>query len=282
MVGFTACQDDDSLNENIENEHYAIISKYLNVPETPHNYTPVPPKHAGSFSGDPNDKFLHPEQIKLRNYKARVGRALFYDTRLSNNNTVSCASCHNPDKAFADNLVSSLGFEGIEGRRNSLALGNTVGFEFAYGTEGSSSSAAFAWDDSVEDMRTVIKNALTHEVEMGMTMDEVVRRVREEELYQALFAEAGSSREISEEFILETLEAFVNSIIAVDSKFDRELNKLQFPNPSEDFAGFTDEENLGKKIFNSHCSSCHGRSHTGVVVAASNNGLEINSCSLNT
>jgi cytochrome c peroxidase len=276
MVSSYSCQDDTSLNEEIENDNYAIISKYLNVPEVPYNYTPQPPEHAGSFQGNPGDKFLHPAQIKLRNYKARAGRALFYDTRLSHNNSVSCASCHHPDKAFADNFIVSKGFEGIEGRRNSLPLGNTVGFEFAYGSSESVSSAAFSWDDTVEDLQSQIKMALTHEVEMGMTMDEVVRRVREEELYQALFKEAGLHREINEEFVLETIEAFVNSIIAVDSKFDREMNKMNFPDPGLDFAGFTDQENRGKRLFNQNCSSCHGKSHTGVVVAASNNGLEKN------
>ncbi len=276
ILFITACQDESPFNENIGSENYAIISKYLDVPEVPYNYTPQPPKHAGSFSGNSDDKFLHPEQIKLRNYKARAGRALFYDTRLSVNNSTSCASCHHPEKAFADSFSTSKGFEGKNGVRNSLALGNTVGFEFAYGPAESVNSAAFGWDDTVEDMQTQIKMALTHEVEMGMTMEEVVRRVREEELYQVLFAEAGPHREIDESFVLETLEAFVNSIIAVDSKFDREMNKLRTPMTNVDFPGFTEQENLGKQLFNSRCSSCHGRSHTGVAVASSNNGLEIN------
>jgi len=276
VILFVSCQDDPALQENMNNDNYAIISKYLNVPEVPYNYTPQPPQHAGSFQGNPDDKFLHPEQIKLRNYKARAGRALFYDTRLSQNNTVSCASCHHPDKAFADNFQASMGFDGIKGQRNSLALGNTVGFEFAYGPEESTESAAFSWDDTVENLQAQIKMALTHDVEMGMTMDEVVRRVREEELYQALFDEAGPHREINEDFVLEAIEAFVNSIIAVDSKFDKEMNKISFPDPNVDFAGFTEEENRGKALFNQNCSSCHGKAHTGVVKAASNNGLELN------
>jgi cytochrome c peroxidase len=271
----SSCNEDTLVKEEVNN-NYAIISQYLNLPETPYSYTPIPPAHAGQFRGDPGDKFLHPEQLKLRNYKARTGRVLFYDTRLSHNNTTSCATCHNPENAFADNLKTSLGFDGQSGRRNSLALGNTVGFEFAYGSGQSSASAAFSWDDSVESLQDQIKNAITSEVEMGLTMDEVVRRVREEEFYQVLFEEAGPIRAIDEEFILEALEAFVNGIIATDSKFDREMNAMINPDPFSDFPGYTEEENLGKKLFNSNCSSCHGTSHTGVVVAASNNGLELN------
>ena len=282
----TSCAENFDLPEE-ESNNFEIINKYLNVPEVPYNYTPQPPLHAGPFAHNPDDKFLHPKQIELRNYKARVGRVLFYDTRLSKNNTVSCASCHNPEKGFADDLVVSKGFDGELGTRNSLALGNTIGFQIAYGGEVEDSEpVAFSWDDTVEDMQSQIKAAITSPIEMGMTMDEVVQRMRQEELYQVLFEESTARKEINEEYVLEVMEAFVNSIIAGTSKFDKELDKGPAGNSPEDhlfqthdprrvFPGFTTQENAGKTLYNQDCASCHSNNHTGAVVAASNNGLDI-------
>ena len=272
-----SCVKEPISSEEIKNENHEFLSQFLDIPPEPYNYTPQPPLHAGPFAHNANDKFLHPAQIKLRNYKARMGRALFYDTRLSANNTVSCASCHSPEFGFADNAVVSKGFLDQSGTRNSLALGNTIGFEFAYGAQEALqlSSAKFGWDDTVEDMKEQIKLALTSPIEMGLTMQEVVNRVKNDEMYQVLFSEASGKKEIDEDFILVALESFVNSIIASDTKFDRELNKLQRFDPNKDFEGFTDEENMGKAIFNRDCSSCHGKSHTGVIVASANNGLDI-------
>jgi len=67
-----------------------------------------------------------PEDNQLTEKRIELGRRLFYDTRLSSDGTVSCASCHAQNLAFTDGLVVSEGVEGRIGVRNAPSLGNVM------------------------------------------------------------------------------------------------------------------------------------------------------------
>jgi len=131
-IGIQSCGD--SINETFKDysdDEYAIISKRLNLPNEVYDYST-------NFDDEFFINHLGDENISSRrgNHKATLGRVLFYDTKLSINESISCASCHKQELAFADDVAFSEGFDGEVTTRNSLPLGNTIGFETAYGGEG--------------------------------------------------------------------------------------------------------------------------------------------------
>lgn len=215
-------------------------------------------------------------QSRRSNHKATLGRVLFYDKLLSANESVSCASCHKQELAFADDVAFSEGFDGGATTRNSLPLGNTIGFEASYGGGDSFSSqrAQFSWDESNADIASQSKAAITSEVEMGMHMNEAVTRVRQQSYYGVLFEKAYGDKNILEHRVLEAIEEFVNSIVSSNSKFDHESMKADGAVNSE-FSGYSTSENRGKNLYLDNCASCHSADHKFTEIATANNGLEL-------
>jgi len=104
-------------------------------------------------------------------------------------------------------------------------------------------------------------------------MEEMVDRVRSIAYYDILFEKAFGEDEITEDNMLSAISKFVNAISSNESKFDEGLS--QTFNVEEPFANFTTQENLGKELFNSNCSSCHGAQHDFTIKAVANNGLDL-------
>ena len=248
-------------------EEYATISKHLNLPGELYEYSS---EFVPNFF---NEQFGEPE-IKSRrdDHKATLGRVLFYDNKLSINESISCASCHKQNLGFADDVAFSEGFDGELTTRNSLPLGNTIGFETAYGGGGQERSL-FSWDESNEDISSQSKAAIISEIEMGLDMETLVDRIEKDEVYTILFSKAYGDENIMQHRILDAIEEFVNSISSSDSKFDHESMKFGGDVVS-DFSGFTAEENLGRNLYNDNCASCHSIDHKFTTKAVANNGLD--------
>lgn len=262
-------------------EEKEILNQVLNLPEHDLDYSIKLPNHLRHTipqevvvsDGPPRDKI------------ATLGRVLFYDTRLSANQKVSCATCHDQSKGFADNMVLSEGFNGSLGHRNSIALATTVGFEASYGGadgmidpdfgNGIGSVVQFSWDDMVPDIAQQSKLAIESEVEMGMNMTEVVKRIEKESFYGILFKNTFGTVEITEEKVLSALQSFINTIASVDTKFDRAMDSEGMLEPFANFPAFSEQENLGKEIFNNNCTSCHSFNHAIAVASVANNGLDL-------
>ncbi|MDF1696846.1 MAG: cytochrome c peroxidase [Saprospiraceae bacterium] len=260
-----SCKDNiaDSFHDYTDDE-YEIISQKLNLPIEVFEY-----------SSDQNvliDDFGEQHIPNRRdNHKATLGRVLFYDTKLSINESISCASCHKQDLAFADDVAFSEGFNGELTTRNSLPLGNTIGFEMAYGGPRGS---LFAWDESNEDIASQSKAAIISEIEMGLDMDELVDRIEEDEVYSILFSKSYGDSDIFQHRILEAIEEFVNSIVSNESKFDHETADIG-GDVFKTFPGFTEAENKGKTIYFQKCATCHSFDHKLTAKAVANNGLDV-------
>jgi cytochrome c peroxidase len=274
----TSCQKDQP-NRFIPDE-YEILLKHLNLPEEDFDYSVTLPNHLIHFFPEN----LTNESDKVRDAQATLGRVIFYDTRLSANHSVSCATCHDQSKGFGDNEVLSKGFNGEVGHRNSIALATTVGFETSYGGEGEPNGSPidvgpivqFSWDDMTPDLMQQSRQAIESEVEMGMNMSDVVERLKNEEFYGILFKRAFDNIQISEDKVLLALQVFINSIASVDTKFDRALDKDGMPDPFQDVSSFSKQENLGKQLFNDNCTSCHSFNHALTFIPIANNGLDLN------
>ncbi len=138
-----------------------------------------------------------------------LGRKLFYDTRLSKDNRLSCASCHNPNLAFTDGRVVSVGVGGTLGVRNAPTLLNS-----AYST-------TQFWDGREPDLERQSADPIANPVEMNQTHDVFVGKIRKDPAYHAEFAKAFGPGPITLELIEKALASFERTLLSGNSPFDQ-------------------------------------------------------------
>jgi cytochrome c peroxidase len=176
----------------------------------------------------------------LSNAGATLGRVLFYDVRLSQNNTVSCSSCHHQANGFSDPNQFSAGINGQLTTRHSMGL-TDVRF---YG------SGRMFWDeraDSLEDQALVPIQSPT---EMGSTLDGVVAKLSQTNFYPTLFQAAFGSPDVTPDRIAKAISQFERSMVSYNSKYDDSLTGKQILSPAEQ---------AGEALFNgaARCAGCH-------------------------
>ena len=232
----------------------------LLLPQTPFNYAaPVlpPPFHVQPIIGQDNTPTNNP----VTDPAATLGRVLFYDKRLSTNQTISCSSCHQREHGFADPRRFSVGFGGGLTARNAMGLSNARWYLRKY----------FFWDERANTLEDQVLQPIQNSVEMGMTLSAVVARLQSEPFYTNLFTLAFGTPEVSSDRISLSLAQFVRSIISTKSRYDTGL--------ATGFANFTAQENLGRQIFfgqvgGATCAACHGTDNFVPGPNINNNGLE--------
>ncbi|MDB6070966.1 MAG: cytochrome-c peroxidase [Verrucomicrobiales bacterium] len=203
-----------------------------------------------------------PANNPVTNAGATLGRVLFYDKRLSLNQTVSCSSCHQQAHGFSDPAKFSTGFQGGLTGRNSMGLANARWYQ----------RRAFFWDERAATLEAQVLQPIQNATEMGMTLTELETRISAEPFYSTLFTKAFGSSTVTSDRISRALAQFVRSIISTNTKFDT--------GAATAFANFTAQENLGRQIFNGQigpatCTACHGTDNFVPGPAINNNGLEI-------
>jgi cytochrome c peroxidase len=194
----------------------------------------------------------------VTNEGARLGRVLFYDKRLSANNTVACASCHIQANGFADPSAFSHGFAGGLTGRNSMSLANAR--YFGPGT--------FFWDERAPSLEAQTLRPIQDSVEMGLTLPELESKVAAETYYAPLFQAAFGTSEVTSERISLALAQFVRAMVSYRARYDQ--------GRASNFSIFTPQENLGRQLFNGRgrCNVCH-TTDAFVAPNARNNGLEL-------
>ncbi len=147
---------------------------------------------------------------KLTVQGVQLGRMLFYERKLSATQTQSCASCHRQEHAFTDTAQFSEGVRGLFGHRNAMAI-----FNMAWNTN------EFFWDGRANLLRHQSVMPIKDPLEMDETLENVINKLKGEEAYRNQFTRAFGTAEITEEKISLALEQFMNSIVSVDSKYDK-------------------------------------------------------------
>jgi cytochrome c peroxidase len=246
----------DPARDDIQN----TVAKALLLPTTPANYAnpTLPPRFlVQPILGQDNTPANNP----VTDAGATLGRALFYDKRLSLNQTISCSSCHQRQRGFSDGRRFSVGFQGGLTGRNAMGLANARWYL----------RHAMFWDERAATLEDQVLQPIQNSVEMGMTLPGLVTRLSAEPYYATLFTNAFGDATITSDRISRALAQFVRSIISTHTKYDAGL--------PVNFSNFTPQENLGRQIFfgqvgNATCAACHGTDNFVPGPTINNNGLE--------
>jgi len=186
-----------------------------------------------------------PQTNPITNAGATLGRVLFYDVRLSRNDTVSCASCHEQARGFSDGNVKSIGFAGGQTARHSTGLSNARFYD----------NGRFFWDERAATLEDQVLMPIQDATEMGMTLDDLVVKLQVTGFYADLFSAAFGSADITTERISRALAQFVRSMVSKNSTYD-----AAFAGPTPNFgATFNAQQNLGRSLFEgrARCDRCH-------------------------
>jgi cytochrome c peroxidase len=148
--------------------------------------------------------------------KIALGKKLFFDTRLSADGSVSCASCHQltREEAGGDGLPTSIGIDGKRGPRNAPTVLNAA-FQ-----------SVLFWDGRAHSLEEQAKSPLTNPLEMGMlTLDAVVDRIRGAPDYRNAFSLAfPEAPSITIDQVVKAIAAYERTLITPDSPYDRFIN----------------------------------------------------------
>ena len=174
--------------------------------------------------------------------KVELGRALFFDPRLSGNGTVSCATCHNPALGWSDGLKTGVGINGTVLGRATPTIVN-----MAYNTQ-------FMWDGRKKSLEDQALGPMKTPEEMRTDFPAALQLLRSTDGYIAMFSKAFPGEAIGEENIAKAIAAFERTVVSKDSRFDRWL--------SGDRKAISAQEYLGYQVFNDpergNCANCHG------------------------
>ncbi|MDX8395323.1 MAG: cytochrome-c peroxidase [Mariprofundaceae bacterium] len=200
-----------------------------------------------AFAGDINLN-IEPLQPLLRDVhvntaKVALGDKLFHENKLSGDNSISCAHCHNLDSGGADGLPLSFGVSGREGDINSPTVFN------------SSLSIAQFWDGRAATLEDQIEGPLHALVEMDSNWPDVIKKLSHDPTYTKVFSKLYQDG-ITATNIKDAIAEFERSLITSNSRFDRWLLGEE--------KAITEDEKKGYQRFKSYgCVACHQGANVG-------------------
>lgn len=258
-----ACCNDDEVPDDTGGGSIAKDLTDISYDPTPYDF-PTPEHFPDPIL--PADNPLTHEGIEL-------GRRLFYDPILSADSTMSCASCHDPSKSFADNEILPVGIDGIEGRRNTMAL---INFAFIPNNR-------FNWDGDASTLDGQAIEPVENPVELHEDWGNVEEKFRRHDTYPEYFRKAfgiDNTDGITRELATRAIAQFELTLVSSDSYYDRAVVRLE-PN-----VFLEEDERRGRKLFmdegasglkDAQCWHCHLSGNKKTLLTNGgffNNGLD--------
>lgn len=231
------CTDPEAINYDIKAEidnetcEYEIINPrayILEVPYTLSQYLQAP--------NIPSDNPLTVEGVEL-------GRKLFYEKKLSGDNTQNCASCHKQENAFTDPDQFSTGIDGIQGNRNGMPL-----YNMAWNLQDE-----FFWDGRSRTIENQAFGPVVNPIEMHEIWPNAVAKLQADALYPKLFKVVFGSDLIDSNMVVKAIAQFERTLISGNAKFDKYLRGESQLTPSE-LSGY----NIFMDESGGDCFHCHG------------------------
>ncbi|MGE3313894.1 MAG: cytochrome-c peroxidase [Planctomycetaceae bacterium] len=180
----------------------------------------------------------HPKDNPPTEAKIALGKQLYFDGRLSRDNKVSCASCHDPAKGFSNGDRFATGVEGKKGGRSAPTVINTAYQHFQF------------WDGRAGTLEEQALGPIQNPIEMNMTLDEVVAKLNGIEGYKKQFQEVFQT-DVTSEGIAKAIACYERTVISGNAPYDRFK--------AGDNKALSEAAQRGMKLFfgKAHCSACH-------------------------
>lgn len=199
---------------------------------------------ADSFASELED-FKRPKGIPapstnpLTVEKAALGKTLFFDSRLSRNQNMSCATCHAPDQRWSDGRKIALGAEEVSNARRTPTVLNSAWL------------TALMWDGRASSLESQAALPITTAHEMNYDLTELVERLQRIAGYGPLFAKAYGDDAVNEQRITNALASFQRTLVSENAPFDAWV--------SGDETAISAAAKNGFVLFNdkAHCAACH-------------------------
>tara|TARA_R110002072_G_scaffold302884_2_gene489468 strand:+ start:726 stop:1796 length:1071 start_codon:yes stop_codon:yes gene_type:complete len=242
VLVFMYCSDQNAGSEDI----YSPIPYSLKIPEL--------------FQQKLIDPLI-PSNNPLTEEGVALGKKLFFDRKLSGNNTQACASCHKPQNSFTDNTRFSNGIDGVFGSRNSMPLMN-LAWNF---------TDKFAWDGKELGLERQALEPVKNPIEMHSNWANVAEKLQQDPEYPTLFLRAFGTTTIDSSLVTKAIAQFERILISGNAKFDQYLlgNATLSLEELNGFTIFMDEEK-------GDCFHCHGSDNNPLWTdnGFHNNGLD--------
>ena len=190
---------------------------------------------APALKGEPVSPL--PVQLNLNPKMVELGRQLFFDHRLSGDNSLNCASCHNLAKGGTDQAKVATGIRGQQGPINSPTVYNA------------SYNIAQFWDGRAQDLVEQAAGPVANPGEMGAEWGHVIDILIQDDNYRTTFAEFYPQAGLSKATVTQAIANFEASLITGNSRFDQYLRG----NPDS----LSPQEQQGYALFKDNCASCH-------------------------
>ena len=174
--------------------------------------------------------------------RARLGRWLFFDTRLSADGSISCASCHRPEYGFSEPTPHSTGIRGQQGGRKAPAFTNQAWTLYPH----------FFWDGRAASLEEQALGPVANPIEMGNTHDAMLQTLNGIAAYKPYFKEAFGTEEITKDRVAKAIADYERTCLSGDSAWDRWKK-------NRDERAVTEEVKLGDSLFfgKAGCNQCH-------------------------
>jgi cytochrome c peroxidase len=213
---------------------------------------------------------------------ATLGRVLFYDKRLSINDSISCSSCHQQSSGFDDPRRFSVGFSGAAfTTAHAMRLGNVRYYQ----------PGSMFWDKRTASVELQASQPIQHAVEMGFVagvggMPALISKLNATSYYPDLFRFAFGDSAITETRIQQALAQFERAMISYNSKWDTAFAQVFAPNANNrglgtPLPGFTAQEDRGRQLFvtgpqngGAGCAACHQPPTFALAANSRSNGLD--------
>jgi cytochrome c peroxidase len=182
---------------------------------------------------------IPPPNNPMTDEKILLGKQLYFDTRLSSDGTISCATCHDPAKGWSDDGPTSKGINEQLGGRRSPPVSNS-----AY-------SILQFWDGRAPSLEEQAKGPIQNPIEMGNTHEVMISTLANLTGYVESFKRVFGDVPLTVYLVADAIAAFERTVVTTDSPFDRFIKG--------DEKSMTKEEKRGLEIFNGkgHCTACH-------------------------
>lgn len=202
--------------------------------------TAVALANLASFAAEPKGlpAVQHPADNKSTPEKVALGKQLFFDGRLSSDNKVACATCHDPAKGFSNGEQFATGIEGKKGGRNSPTIINSAYHTFQF------------WDGRAKTLEEQALGPIGNPIEMNMKLEDVVAKLNKIEGYKKEFQKVFGT-DVTSEGIAKAIAAYERTILSGDAPYDRFK--------AGDKMALSEGAQRGMKLFfgKANCSACH-------------------------